>query len=188
MAELDELDLKIVNQLYIDGRLSLTELGEKVGSSRQTVAKRLKQLMDEELIIVKAGLNLIKSGFKIANVGLEVKSDKNREEIEHYLRNCPRVVNIFRTPEKANLHLSVWGEDDQTINSTIESFRDRPNVDVVYTRYLGTPIHGNMIINVESSRNSETPCGMNCSDCHRYNNAWCVGCPASSHYRNPLQK
>jgi len=42
--ELDELDLKIVNQLQIEGRASLTELGQKVGSSRQTVAKRLQQL------------------------------------------------------------------------------------------------------------------------------------------------
>ena len=122
----------------------------------------------------------------MAHVGLEVKTDVTRREFEHYLLNCPRVLHIFRTPEKANLYLEVWGEDDQSINSTIESFRDHLNVDVVFTHYLGTPIHGDIIIDVVPSENSETPCGLNCSDCARYQYEWCVGCPASSDYKNPL--
>ncbi len=185
-SKLDQLDLRIVHQLQVEGRALLTELAEKVGSSRQTVANRLKRLLDEELVIVRGGLNLQKFGFKMASVGLEVRTDKARREVEQFLKKCPRVLSIYRTPEKANIHVSVWGEDDQTINSTIESFRDNTSVDIVYTRYLGTPIHGNIAIDVEPSKNSETPCGMNCTDCQRYSNAWCAGCPASSDYRNPL--
>jgi hypothetical protein len=36
--------------------------------------------------------------------------------------------------------------------------------------------------------NSETPCGMKCIDCYRYKNAWCLGCPASKDYKNPMLK
>ena len=185
---LDQLDLKIVHELQIDGRMSITELAEKVGSSRPTITNRMKRLIDEKLIIIKSGLNLRKFRFKVAYVGLEVRTDETRKEAEHYLRNCPRVLNIFRTPEKANIHLTVWGEDDQTINSTIESFRDRENVDIVYTHYLGTPIHGDIVIRVETPRqNGKAPCGKECVDCHRYNSAWCVGCPASKDYKSPFQ-
>jgi len=186
VGKLDQLDLKIIRQLQKDGRTSLVELARRVKSTRPTVTNRLKRLIDEELITVKGGLNLGKYGFRMASVGLEVKKESSRKEIETYLTNCPRVLNIFRTAEKANLHAILWGEDEQTINSTIESFRDLQNVEIVHTHYLGTPIHGNIIINVESGNDAETPCGMKCADCYRYHNAWCLGCPASKDYKNPL--
>jgi len=186
--KLDLLDLEIIRQLQKDGRISVTELAEKVKSSRATVTNRLKRLMDEELIIFGGGLNLRKFGFKMASVGLEVKKESSRKEVEAYLKNCSRVLNVFRIPEKANIHLIVWGEDEPTINSTIEFFRDLSNVEIVYTHYLGTPIHGNIIINVESGNNAETPCGMKCADCYMYENGWCLGCPASKDYKNPLLK
>ena len=155
--ELDHLDLKIIRVLQKDGRISLTDLAEKVKSSRATVTNRLKRLIDEELIMVRGGLNLRKFGFKIVSVGLEVKKEPARKEVETYLKNCPRVLNLFRTPEKANIHAIVWGEDEHTINSTIESLRNLQNVEIVHIHYLGTPIHGNIIINVEPSNKEETP-------------------------------
>lgn len=188
VSKVDHLDLEIIRLLQKDGRISVTELAEKVKSSRATVTNRLKRLIDEELIMVRGGLNLWKFGFKMASVGLEVKKESSRKEVEAYLKNCPRVLNVFRIPEKANIHLIVWGENEPTINSTMESFRDLPNVEIVYTHYLGTPIHGNIIINEFPSNKDEAPCGMKCSDCYRYNNAWCLGCPASKDYKNPLLK
>lgn len=188
MHKLDQLDLKIIQQLQTNGRISSTELAEKTGSSRQTLANRLKRMIEEDLVIIKGGLNLRKFGFKIAHVGLEVKTSEARKEIKQHLKTCPRVLTVSRTPEKANIHFRIWGEDDQTINSIIESFRDHQNVDIIYSRYMGTPIHGNIVIKVESNENNETPCELNCSDCPRHINAQCSGCPASSNYRNPLLK
>lgn len=181
--QLDNLDLKIIQMLQIDARTSVTELAEKTGSSRPTVTKRLKRLLDEKLIVIKGGLNLRQFGFKVAHVGLEVQTEKTRREIESYLMSCPRVLDIFKTPEKANIHLSLWGEDDQTINSTIESFRDQQNVAIIYTHYLGTPIHGEITVNVETRKNGQTPCGRKCSECHSYQNEWCRGCPSSLDYK-----
>jgi len=48
---IDDLDLKIVLQLQEDGRATITELAEKVGSSRPTVTNRLKRLIDEDLVL-----------------------------------------------------------------------------------------------------------------------------------------
>jgi len=183
---LDNLDLKIVYHLQKDGRAPITELTKKVESSRPTVTNRLKQLRDAELVLIRGGLNLRKLGFKMASVGLEVINDEARKEVEQYLRSCPRVLTLFRTPEKANIHVNVWGEDDQTIKSTIESFRDFPNVELIYTHYLGTPIYGDIILNVEPSEESGSPCGKTCSSCYRYINSWCLGCPMTADYKNPL--
>lgn len=186
--KLDHLDLKIIHELQKDGRISVTDLAKKINSTRPTVTNRLRRLINEELINVVGGLNLREFGFKIVSVGLEVRKEPARKDVETYLKGCPRVLNMFRTPGKANIHAIVWGEDDQTLNSTLESFRDLPNVEIVYTHYLGTPIHGNITVNLVSGGNDEPPCGMECVDCYRYNNAWCFGCPASKHYKNPLLK
>ena len=171
-GKLDELDLKIIRKLQVDGRASVTELAEEVGSSRPTVTSRLHRLLGSKIVIIKGGLDLRRFGYKVALVGLEVRTDKARSEMEAFLRSCPRVLNVFRTSDKANLLLTVWGEDDQTINSTIESFGDQRNASIVYANYLGTPIHGDIIVNVEARKSDETPCGTKCAECYRYQNAW----------------
>ncbi len=181
--KLDSLDLRIISELQRDGRASITALAEKVGSSRPTVTSRLNRLLDEGVVIIKGGLNVQWFGFKIACAGLEVKSDDTRRKATQYLKSCPRVLNVFRTPEKANICVLVWGEDDITINSTIESFRDIKDVEIVYTHYLGTPIHGDLLVYVYPSGTNEAPCGKVCKNCHRYEQDWCMGCPTTADYK-----
>jgi DNA-binding Lrp family transcriptional regulator len=41
-VKLDDLDFKIIHQLQGDGRISITDLADKVGSSRPTVARLYK--------------------------------------------------------------------------------------------------------------------------------------------------
>ena len=183
---IDDLDFKIVLQLQEDGRATITELAEKVGSSRPTVTNRLNRLIDEGIVTVTGGVNMEKFGYKMACIGLEVKSDEARAEFEECLTHCPRVINMFRTTGKANLHMTLWGEDDKALNSIVEGMRDSENVDVVYAHYLGTPIHGDVPVKVYSNDGETTPCEKNCTDCYRYENVWCPGCPISSSYRNPL--
>jgi len=185
---LDNLDLKIIHQLQKDGRISATELAKEVKSTRPTVTNRLKEMIKKELVIVKGGINLSKFGFKLGSVGLEVKKIAERRKVENYLKNCPRVLNMFRIPEKANYHIIIWGEDDATVNSTIESFRDFANVDIIYTHYLGTPIHGDIIIDVSQNDNETTPCGMKCIECYKFINSWCTGCPSQKDYKSPFTK
>ncbi len=111
-----------------------------------------------------------------------------RKEVLEILRKCPRVQTIFRSPKKANIELGVWGENDQTINSTIESFRDIQDIDKVGINYLGSPVHGNIILRLNPGNFKVTLCGSICAECRRYQNDWCHGCPDSQDYKNPLMK
>jgi len=188
LDKLDSLDFKIIRELNIDGRISITDLADKVQSSRPTVTKRLNRMKKLGFLDVVGGLHFVKLGFKMATVGLEVKTEESRKETIEILSKCPRVQAIFRSPKKANLELVVWGENDQTINSTVESFRDISNVDIIDINYLGAPIKGDLILRLDLKGLDETPCGLICADCHRYENDWCYGCPDSKDYKNPLMK
>ena len=188
LDKLDSLDFKILRELTTDGRLSITDLADKVQSSRPTVTNRLNRMKELGLLNIVGGLNFIKLGYKMATVGLEVKTEESRKETIEILSKCPRVQTIFRSPKKANIEVGVWGENDQTINSAIESFRDIPNVDIVDINYLGAPIKGSIILRLDPRGLDVTPCGRICADCHRYQNDWCNGCPDSRDYKNPLMK
>ena len=188
LDKLDSLDFKILQELTVDGRISITDLADKVQSSRPTVTNRLNRMRELGLLHILGGLNFMNLGFKMATVGLEVKTEASRKEALEILHKCPRVQTIFRSPKKANIELGVWGENDQTINSTIESFRDLSDVEIVDINYLGSPVHGNVTLRLNPGNLDVTPCGQVCADCHRYQKDWCHGCPDSKDYKNPLVK
>lgn len=166
--------------------MSITELAKNVGSSRPTITSRLKHLISDEKAIIHGGLNLEKMGFKMACVGLEVKNKDTRNRVEKILGACPRILNTFRTTGKANMHIAFWGEKDEIIHSTIESFRDIENVDIVYSHYLGTPSHGKIMVPIHPEKKEKTACNKSCSSCERYTIELCVGCPMTKDYKNPF--
>lgn len=49
--EPDDLDHKIINILTEDSRTSITEIAEKLNSSRPTIMNRIKKLEDEKIIL-----------------------------------------------------------------------------------------------------------------------------------------
>ena len=69
---LDDLDINIIEILQKNGRVSITELAEEVGASRPTITSRLRNLLKDDTVIVRGGLNLTKLDFKMACIGLEV--------------------------------------------------------------------------------------------------------------------
>ena len=65
-AEIDAIGWKILEHLQRDARITLTELGRKVGLSTPAVAERVRRLEDAGVIIgYHASLNLAKLGLPI---------------------------------------------------------------------------------------------------------------------------
>lgn len=188
MAILDELDLNILRELNKDARIKITKIAENTGISRPTIFNRLKKLKKLGILSNPCGLSLIKLGYKMATVGFEVNDEDIRIELTEALKICPRVLTIFKTSEKANLQVSLWGEDYETLNSVIDSFRSFDGVNVVRSNYLGTPLVGNVTLFSSLPESNVTPCNKVCSQCNRYIDNWCLGCPVSVDYKDPLKK
>ena len=188
MARIDHLDLKIVSELRKNGRASISEIANETGVTRQTIATRLKRLYDEDYLSVAGGLNLVKLGYEMATVGLEVRGEEAGKEITKLMQVCPRVLTIFKGKGKEDLQVSMWGESQSSIDSTIDSFRDFQGVTVANTHYLGKPIHGSVSFTMDPKDSTISPCGKDCSRCLSYANSDCPGCPDTSHYRNPAIK
>lgn len=186
MVKLNKLDLRILEELKTDGRMSITDIAKRVKSSRPTVTNRLEQLLEKGVLNISAGLDLQSLGYKMALVSLEVSGDDNRKKFLEVMGKCPRVQTIFRSSDLANIKVGIWGEDESTINSCVESFRDLAIVKIVDTEYLGTPIRGNVTLPVNLGDDEIAPCGKTCTLCSQYENKWCPGCPVTIYYNNPL--
>ena len=79
-SEIDQFDQKILDALVEDGRMSITELSERVGLSKTPCQARLKKLIDSGYIDgFKAVLNPIKLGLDHVAFA-EVKLTDTREQ------------------------------------------------------------------------------------------------------------
>jgi len=184
--KLDKIDLKIIKSLTSDARRSATQLSKDVGVSRLTIINRLKKLTAENIISTNVGINIGKLGFQTALVAFEVKGGL-KQQTERNLSECPRVLTLLQLNEKANLLILLYGEDQNSLGSTIECLRDLPDVSIVYVHHLRPPLYPEAFsLRVFPEKNDLTPCGRKCSDCLRYENGQCVGCPAVAEYKGPL--
>lgn len=77
MYEFDKIDIKIVNLLLEDGRMSASEIARRMGNiSERAVRYRIDRMIEDDVIQISAVVNPESLGFTIkADVWLEVESD-----------------------------------------------------------------------------------------------------------------
>ncbi|CAM1657180.1 Transcription regulator AsnC/Lrp [Bartonella apis] len=104
-SEIDRIDNRIIDALVENGRMSITELSEKVGLSKTPCQLRLKRLVNEGYITgFRAVLNPAKMGLEhIAFT--EVKLSDTREEA---LRAFNAAVKKIREVEECHMIASSF--------------------------------------------------------------------------------
>ena len=77
MYEFDKIDIKIVNLLLEDGRMSASEMSRRMGDiSERAIRYRIDRMIQEGVIQISAVVNPEALGYKIkADVWLEVEAD-----------------------------------------------------------------------------------------------------------------
>ena len=101
---MDELDRKIIALLQMDGRASNAKIAREVGVSEGTVRRRLRRLIQDDVVNVVAVPNLEKLGYATtALIGLQTgpgKSDAVAEAIatlqeSHYVAVTTGAYDVF---------------------------------------------------------------------------------------------
>jgi len=117
---LDDIDLKIIQKLTRDGRLSLTELSEGLNISRVSVASRIEKLTVAGLLQVSACVNLDKLNFQTLLVELQVEKEKITT-FKRIIENEPRVVNSFEITGPYNFLLVCAAKNNAMLRQFIEN-------------------------------------------------------------------
>jgi len=117
---LDDIDLKIIQKLSIDGRISLTELSEGMNISRVAVASRIEKLTNAGLLQISACMNLDKLNFQTLLVELQVEKERVqvfKQSIEHE----SRILNSFEISGPFNFLLVCTAKNNTDLRQFIEN-------------------------------------------------------------------
>ena len=127
---LDAIDIQILRELQLDGRLSIVDLATRVGLSPSPCLRRVRYLEERGIILgyravvdpAKLDLSLqFLVSFRVAREGTEgrLRSMEGRREIRAALLSYPEVISVY----------SVTGEVDAVMRVAVPSFQ-------AYERFL----------------------------------------------------
>ena len=187
---MDEIDRKIVAKLQQDGRASLEELAKATGYSSMGARKRLQKLLEKETIKISVSLNPSELTLLPAMVMLEMENTQATNNLIEKFKDCPRVVNIFKTMGGYNLIALVVAENQDVLECiSMEkcSLRSSPGIrrsefypisDVYYSPFL------QVRASIADKEKVAKSCGVSCDSCVRFVDRKCAGCPSERNERN----
>ena len=122
---MDSVDKKILAELQIDGRLSVTDLAERVGLSVSPCHRRLKTLEDSGAIAgYKAQLNALRIGLGFsALVFVTMKEGDNTavEQFENEVKCIPQVIQAQRLFGEPDYLLHIVDKDLHAFQALYDS-------------------------------------------------------------------
>jgi DNA-binding Lrp family transcriptional regulator len=189
---LDEVDRKIITQLQADGRTTLQDLAKSVGFTSMGVKKRLEKLLATGTIKVSALISPKALKLHPAIVMLEMESAEAIQKLLDRFKECPRVIQIFKTIGGYNLIALVVAETQETLESiSMEKCSLRCSQGIRRSEFY--PISDTYFApflqireDLTHKERTMTPCDVNCDPCNRYETQKCVGCPTTSNYKGSL--
>lgn len=114
---LDETDYQIYRVLNENGRISDTELGERVGLSRTAVRRRREKLQSEGVLDILAVLILQEADLAYADVRIKLSPNPTIEEVEAFINDLLYEEIIYEIDE-------YIGDYDLLIRCWHSSLRD----------------------------------------------------------------
>ena len=113
---LDDLDQRILEALRGDGRMSVTEVAQRVNSTASTVRKRMRRMEAENGLRVVAMTDYYAAGFEILlAVGIEVEG-RSAEAVGRELAAFPEVFCVNLTTGSCALELLVGARDHEELH------------------------------------------------------------------------
>ena len=138
MANLDDIDRKLLSELQSEGRVTNVELAQRVGLTAPPCLRRVRAL--EEAGVIKgyhAELNASELGFAItvfAMVSLKSQAESALREFEEHMHELPEVREVHMLNGEIDFILKIVSRDLQSFQEFLTSkLTPAPNVASVKT-------------------------------------------------------
>jgi Lrp/AsnC family transcriptional regulator, leucine-responsive regulatory protein len=119
----DSTDLRLLNELQDDARLSLAELGRRVGLSAPAVTERMARLERDEVILgYRATLNPRALGYTLSAVIRIRPAPRQLHEVAQLARETPEVVDCRRITGEDCFIMTAHVRSVEHLEEVIDSF------------------------------------------------------------------
>tara|TARA_R110002073_G_scaffold37157_3_gene107738 strand:- start:1380 stop:1862 length:483 start_codon:yes stop_codon:yes gene_type:complete len=123
--QMDAMDRKILSALQADGRLSVTDLAERVGLSPTPCARRMARMEADGIITgYAARVDAAKLGYGITVfvfVELERQSQKTLQEFERAIKRFPEVMECHLMTGSRDILLKIATSDLTAFDEFLEN-------------------------------------------------------------------
>lgn len=117
---MDEIDRKILSELQTDGRLSLTDLGERIGLSLSPCHRRVRALEEAGVISdYRATINPAAVGLNFSAIVFVTLRGTDRDSVRAFEEAVPRVPEVIQAQR-------LFGDPDfmlHVITRDLEAFQ-----------------------------------------------------------------
>ena len=120
MHRFDDLDMKLLYELTMDGSASVPALSKKLGINASVLYSRIKRLTKKKLIkkfTVDIDDSLLGIAVK-ASVGIN-RDPKFKDEIHRQLMDAPEVVSISEVTGRFDIMIHVYAKDLESLHSVV---------------------------------------------------------------------
>ena len=140
METLDKFDIAILHELQTDGRLTNTDLAQRVGLSAAPCWRRVRALEEGGFITgYRAEINRHKIGLGVmafVRLDAERNTGDGTRQLEEAIRELPEVVSCHYISGHGTFELQVVAQDlDSFSRFAMRSLINLPNVKDLHTRF-----------------------------------------------------
>jgi len=128
MVKLDEKNCLILNLLQEDCRTSLTKIAKHVGLSVDSIKKRIKKMIKDEVFEPKIQLKPRHFGFgNIVDIRIKLHNYNNQDikRFIEYLRENPNIAEIFSFSGEWDFSIVILAKSAEDLGLISRSIRDK---------------------------------------------------------------
>jgi DNA-binding Lrp family transcriptional regulator len=181
VTQLDNTDKEILDQLFVDGRQSNTQIGNnlKNNMSHTGVQNRIKKLMDSNLLKIQGNINLNSLNVKVGYINLKLQKYDDIDKFINKFKSCPRIFLISKITGQYHIKIGIIGKNIDDLNDFMNYclLADTQSINSSEVVFASDVLKPEFIpLNFFEIDNQNTPCGRNCLECDSYINEKCFGC------------
>jgi Lrp/AsnC family leucine-responsive transcriptional regulator len=118
---MDNIDLKIIDILQTDGRITMKELGQRVGLTSPATIERVKKLEDNGIIGgYRADINVAKAGLPVRAFILVAAGGQPGEALVDFARRRPGLLECHRLAGSASYLVSAAVGDTAALERLLD--------------------------------------------------------------------
>jgi DNA-binding Lrp family transcriptional regulator len=120
--ELDDIEKKILKELFLDSRINVTEIARKHGTTVDIVRNRMKRLEEKRIIFrYLAKIDFNKLGYEFYKTFLYFRRLTKEDEarLMEYTRRVPNIIHLVKQISPWDIELETMCEDYAQYNEII---------------------------------------------------------------------
>jgi len=127
--KIDQIDLKIIDALTLNGRLPFRQIAQQIGASTTTISRRYERLKKNNLIKTSIQINALKLGYQsILEVSLALADQNEINELANKLSRIAGVSYLVKISGNYDLSVVALVKDCNDVIKINDAILQIPNI------------------------------------------------------------